>query len=108
MDGDDVRVPDARQQPAFLDYLARPRGLAKQLQRHLALQGVVPGEIHGAEMALTDLAPQQQRSPPGEDVVLALARRVGRLRGRFAMHRGQCRDDSQFADEPLQVGVGGR
>ena len=69
VDGDHVRVPDARQQPSFLDDFSRPRGSAQQFQGDVSLQRVVPGEIHGAEVALADRAAKQQRPPLGQGVV---------------------------------------
>ena len=108
VDGDHVRVPDARQQPSFLDDLSGTRGSAQQFQGDVSLQRVVPGEIHGAEVALADRAAKHQRPPLGQGVVPRFSGHVGRRRRRVAMHPGQGGNHPQFADEPLHVGVGGR
>ena len=68
VDRDDVRMTDAREQPAFLDD-GRRRTVAgrsirgQQLERHLPIEPGVPGPIHLAECAAADPLEHAQMSP---------------------------------------------
>ena len=80
VDGDDIRMSNAREQTAFLDRPARLirgllLGLVEQFQRDLAIEAGVPGAIDIAKCAAADALEQGQWSPGTEG-----RRRIGRVR----------------------------
>ena len=101
--GHDIRMANARKQPAFADDLGRAAGLAQQLQGHAAFQRGVPREVDGPEVAMADLAANLQRSP-GRGLPLR------DVRGRFTdveVNGGEIGDDAEIFDVlPLFPGAG--
>ena len=67
VDGDDVRMANACEQPAFFDdgglRATLPADTRQQLQRHLAIQAGIPGAIDLAERALADALEHAQMAP---------------------------------------------
>ena len=101
--GHDIRMANARKQPAFADDLGRAAGLAQQLQGHAAFQRGVPREVDGPEVAMADLAANLQRSP-GRGLPLR------DVRGRFTdveVNGREIGDDAEIFDVlPLFAGAG--
>ena len=109
VDGDDVRMADAGEEPAFFDDRGRgPLGDVgrQQLQRDLAIQPGVPGAIDVAERAAPDAFEHAQVTP------VSPAARGRRVRGRATEpQRGQrlelldnglvCRVGARFDDVPV-------
>src|SRR5207244_6830216 len=89
VDGDNVRMPDARQQAPFLDDSRRVAARfvsAKNLEGDLAIESSIPGPVHVSERPPSNLFDDAERAPL---LVLALCVRPARLVLRDVRRRGK-------------------
>jgi hypothetical protein len=102
VNGDDVRMPDTREQATFLDDGPGSVGRSQDLQSDFAFERGIPGPIHRAKTPVGDLLAELERSPSAR-------RGLGRASKRVSS-RGVCRlcEGWQLADHVLRVGGAGR
>jgi hypothetical protein len=63
VNGHDIGVADAREQASFLNDRRGPLRVVHDLQRDFTLECGIPGEVHGAEAAASELAADVESAP---------------------------------------------